>query len=135
MSKREHYNTKKKDIKNNGIKKQKHEFTVKDIYDELKDQVGLTTIYRMIDKLITENILNRYISKDNTTYYQYLKECEEDNHFYLKCDNCGELVHIDCDCIEELSNHIINKHGFKPNKKNIIINGTCERCIRAGGLK
>ena len=82
MSKREHYNTKQKDIIINVIKKQKHEFTVKDIYDELKDQVGLTTIYRMIDKLITENILNRYISKDNTTYYQYLEKCDQKNHFY-----------------------------------------------------
>lgn len=130
MSRSEYYNTKQKDIIINAIKMQKHEFTIKDIYDELKGKVGLTTIYRMVDKLIDENIINRYISKDNTTYYQYLKECEEENHFYLKCDKCGELIHIDCDCIEDLSNHIIKKHRFKLNKKNIIISGICEKCIK-----
>ena len=130
MSRSEYYKTKQKVIIINAIKMQKHEFTIKDIYDELKGKVGLTTIYRMVDKLIDENIINRYISKDNTTYYQYLKECEEENHFYLKCDKCGELIHIDCDCIEDLSNHIIKKHRFKLNKKNIIISGICEKCIK-----
>ena len=101
---------------------------IKDIYKELKGKVGLTTIYRLIDKLVEENKLNKTISSDNTTYYQYLEECNHSNHFYLKCDNCGNLVHVDCDCIEELTSHITKKHKFTPNKKHIIINGLCNKC-------
>ena len=130
MSRMETYNTKQKDLILKIIKKQQKEFTIKDIYNELNKKVGLTTIYRLVDKLIDENILNKYISRDNITHYQYLKECEEENHFYLKCDKCGELVHIDCDCIGDLSNHIIKKHKFKPNKDHIIITGYCEKCFR-----
>lgn len=123
------YKTKQKDIILDIIKEQKHEFTIKDIYEPIKDKVGLTTIYRLVDKLVDDKKLNKTISNDNITYYQYLEECDEENHFYLKCDKCGTLIHIDCDCIEELNNHIFRNHKFKPNKDHIIIDGLCNKCL------
>ena len=123
------YKTQQKDIILDIIKRQKHEFTIKDIHESIKDEVGLTTIYRLVDKLVEEKRLNKTISSDNTTYYQYLEECSKENHFYLKCDKCGTLIHVDCDCIEELTNHIHKDHKFIPSKENIIINGLCSKCI------
>ena len=127
---RNEYITKQKDIINDLIKNKKTEFTIKEIYNDLNKKIGLTTIYRLVDKLIEEKKLNKTISKDNTTYYQYLEECNEENHFYLKCENCGNLEHVDCDCIEDLTNHILKKHKFKLNKDHIIINGICKKCIK-----
>ena len=121
------YNTKQKDLILNVIKKEKKEFTIKDIYSKL-DGIGLTTIYRLVDKLVDEGRISKTIGKDNQTYYQYLEECNEDNHFYLKCDNCGSMIHIDCDCIGDLSKHISDEHNFKLNENNIIINGICKKC-------
>lgn len=128
----DNYTTKQKDLILDIIKKKNKEFTIKEIYNELDKKVGLTTIYRLVDKLVDNNTLNKYIGKDNTTYYQYLESCEHENHFYLKCTNCGEMIHIDCDCISELSNHIYNDHKFKLNREHIIINGTCEKCTKGG---
>lgn len=127
MTRSNHYETKQKDIIINCIKKHK-EFTINDIYEELKGQVGLTTIYRKVDSLVEDNKVKKYIGKDNITYYQYLCECDKDNHFYLKCDKCGTLEHVDCDCINELSEHINKNHEFKINKQNIVINGVCKNC-------
>jgi len=132
VAKSQSYNTKQKDIILNVIKHQKQEFTIKDIYNKVKDKTGLTTIYRLTDKLVHDGRLSKYIGNDNNTYYQYLDECNEENHFYLKCEYCGDIVHIDCDCIGDLSNHIFAKHKFKPNKEHIIINGVCEKCIKKG---
>ena len=132
MARSESYNTKQKDIILNAIKHQRQEFTINNIYNQVKDKAGLTTIYRLVDKLFLDGRLSKFIGKDNTTYYQYLEECNEDNHFYLKCEHCGDIVHIDCDCIEDLSCHIFKKHKFKPNKEHIIINGVCEKCIKKG---
>lgn len=129
MTKRCEYNTKQKEIIFDVIKKQKHEFTIKDIYNEISDRTGLTTIYRLVDKLVEDGILNKNISIENITYYYYLGDCNKDNHFYLKCDKCGNMSHIDCDCIGNISSHILKKHGFRPSKKKIIINGTCEKCL------
>ena len=126
---KETYKTKQKNIILDIIKNQDNSFTIKDIYEKVKDKVGLTTIYRLIDKLVEENKLNKTISSDNTTYYQYLSDCDEENHFYLKCERCGNITHIDCDCIKELTSHITKHHKFRPNKDHIIIDGICSRCI------
>lgn len=122
------YSTKQKDLILNVIKSKCKDFTIKDIYDEVKDSAGLTTIYRLIDKLVDEGLVNKSLSKDNITYYEYLGECNKVNHFYLKCEKCKEIEHIDCDCILKLYDHINNKHNFKLKKENIIINGICKKC-------
>lgn len=122
------YNTKQKELIMNVIKNIDREFTIKDIYNKLDEKIGLTTIYRFIEKLEDAHCINKYIGKDNVTYYEYLESCDKDNHFYLKCDNCGSLKHIDCDCIEDLTRHIRKDHNFKLNKEHIIINGICEVC-------
>lgn len=126
------YNTKQKDIILDIIKKEKKEFTVKDIYEKVKEKSGLTTIYRLIDKLVREGRLSKNISKDNITYYQYLEECNHENHFYLKCEDCGNMTHVDCDCIEGLTKHIYKEHKFKPSHDHIIINGICNECSKKG---
>ena len=122
------YNTKQKEVILKLIKKQKKEFTIKDIYNYLKDDTSLTTIYRLVDKLLKEGSLSKRIDNMNNTYYQYLEKCSNENHFYLKCDKCGSMLHIDCDCIDELSKHITSEHDFKLNKEHIIINGLCSKC-------
>ena len=128
MTKSVSYNTKQKELILDVIKNQEHEFTIKDIYEKLNKEVGLTTIYRLVDKLIDKRLITKFIN-NNESYYQYFEKCEQDNHFYLKCNKCGYLVHIDCDCIRDLSNHVIKEHNFKISKESIIINGICKNCI------
>ena len=122
------YNTKQKDLILDILKKKNKEFTIKDIYDDLEKKVGLTTIYRFIEKLEKDNLVTKEINENNITYYQYLEKCDEDNHFYLKCEKCKRVKHIDCDCINELYYHIKSEHKFKLNKEKIIINGLCSKC-------
>ena len=122
------YNTKQKNLILDVLKKKNNEFTIKDIYDDLDKKVGLTTIYRFIEKLEKDNLVTKEINEDNITYYQYLEKCDEDNHFYLKCEKCKMVKHIDCDCINELYDHIKSEHKFKLNKEKIIINGLCSKC-------
>lgn len=125
---RKKYKTKQKEIILDNIKKINHEFTIQELYLKLNKEVGLTTIYRLVDKLVSDKVLNKYITSDNKTYYEYLKKCSHENHFYLKCNNCSKLIHIDCDCIKELENHILNNHKFNINHENIVINGICSKC-------
>lgn len=123
---RQSYNTKQKKEILEHIRKKDKQFTIKELYNEL-NYSSLTTIYRVIDKLLDEGYLNKTTDASNT-YYQYLERCDNNNHFYLKCEKCGSLIHIDCDCIEKITNHFLKIHNFVPNKEKIIINGFCERC-------
>ena len=61
MARSESYNTKQKNIIVNVIKHQKQEFTIKDIYNKVKGKTGLTTIYRLTDKLVQDGRLSKYI--------------------------------------------------------------------------
>jgi Fur family ferric uptake transcriptional regulator len=124
------YNTKQKKEIFNVIVNKKNEWTIKEIYEDLNKSIGLTTIYRYIDKLVMEGEVNKNIGKDNITYYQYLEKCNNDNHFYLKCNKCGKIEHVDCDCISDFNNHISKEHKFNMNTNNIIINGICSNCIK-----
>ena len=50
---------------------------------------------------------------NNNTYYEYLAKCDCCNHFYLKCQKCGTLIHVDCDCINDssdYSNSLVNDY-------------------------
>lgn len=125
------YKTKQKDLILNLLKECNDEFSIKDIYDKLQRSCGLTTIYRLVDKLCDEGQIKKIV-KNNSVYYQYLEDCDSDNHFYLKCEKCGMLIHIDCDCIIELQNHIFDEHQFRSTNKNIMINGICNNCLKKG---
>lgn len=124
---RSKYNTKNKEELLKIIKTQKKDFTISDIHKENKN-IGLTTIYRYVDELIEDGRIEKIVDENKKTKYQYLEKCQNKNHFYLKCNTCGRVTHIDCECIEELSNHILNKHHFLTDQKNIIIKGTCQNC-------
>ena len=126
---RNNYSTKQKELILNNVKYYKSEFIVKDLYYKLNKNVGLTTIYRFIDKLVKDGLIIKNIDNNGSIHYQYLEKCEEDNHFYLKCEKCKSVTHVDCDCIKELSNHIKENHCFNLNNK-IIINGICDKCSR-----
>lgn len=131
MHKNNSYNTKQKEIIEHYIKNKVGDFTVKEIYNDLNKEIGLTTIYRMIQKLTDDGVISKSIGADNTTYYCYLETCNKKNHFYLKCEFCGNMIHVDCDCITELSLHILKNHKFKTSENNIIINGICNKCFKA----
>ena len=120
-----HYMTKQKKLLLETIKKNNCEFRIKDL--EEKTHVGLTTVYRFIEEyeklgLIKKLVLNGEI------FYEYFEKCEFDNHFYLKCLNCGKMIHIDCNCIDELRNHINLMHQFSMNMDGIMITGICDQC-------
>ena len=130
--KNEVYNTRQKDIIYNVIKKQDKEFTVKDIYKIVKDNTGLTTVYRFVDKLVDSGVLKKYVGEDNVLYYQYLESCDKSNHFYLRCSKCSRLIHVDCDCVKDLFKHIFDTHKFIPNDTQIVIDGVCNECNEGG---
>ncbi|MBP5445646.1 MAG: transcriptional repressor [Acholeplasmatales bacterium] len=125
------YNTKGKELINSAIKEFSNGFTIKELKDYLNKNnqtVGQTTIYRIIENLENKNIIKKYYDENNVAHYKYVKDCSSDNHFYLKCIKCSKIVHVDCNCINELSAHIHKQHKFLLDTKNIILEGLCSNC-------
>lgn len=107
--------------------------TIKEVerYLNSKQQnVGLTTIYRCVDKLVKENVLKKYIVDNNSSAcFAYQNEsCHEKEHYHLKCDVCNTLYHLDCEVITSFQQHMLEHHGFEINPHRTVYYGTCKNC-------
>jgi len=95
--------------------------------------VGRTTVYRHLDKLTQLGKLRKYnIDGISGACYQYIDDEKDiEKHLLLKCDNCGELIRLDCNVINEIHEHIYQEHTFQVNSAKTVFYGTCESCFKS----
>lgn len=130
------YKTKQKAVildclKNNSDR----EFTVDGLVELLKSEsfaVGRTTVYRYLDYLVKNGDVRKFVS-DSTRqatfqYIEHKHECEE--HMHLKCIKCGKLIHLSCDFMNGVSEHILSHHNFRLDNAKTTLLGICEDCYR-----
>ena len=94
--------------------------------------IGKTTIYRYLDKLTDDGKLRKYLTDGVLgACYQFVgSENFIDAHLHLKCDSCGELLHLECKALDELERHISVKHVFQVNTMKTVLYGKCEDCLQ-----
>jgi Fur family ferric uptake transcriptional regulator len=102
--------------------------------EDAKEAVGQTTIYRHLEKLAAAGKIRKYVLKDGqSACYQYIDSrtnCRE--HFHLKCEVCGGLIHADCDLLDEIAGHLLIDHNFQINMLKTVFYGTCKECLVRG---
>jgi Fur family ferric uptake transcriptional regulator len=93
--------------------------------------IGQTTVYRHLEKLLAQGRIRKYLLSDGeSSCYQYVEggeECRE--HFHLKCEVCGELIHADCELLEKIHRHLMAEHDFQINALKTVLYGTCKKCL------
>ncbi len=109
--------------------------TVSDICDYFSPNdaaIGQTTIYRQLDKLVDEGLVNKYtFDGGSPACFEYTAE---DAHvgvgpcYHCKCVQCGKLIHLHCDDIQELQTHLLEHHGFRMSPVRTVFYGLCETC-------
>lgn len=93
--------------------------------------VGKSTVFRQINELLSEGVLHRYRGDGKQVVYQYSgRDRGCDKHFHLKCTVCGEVVHLDCQHIEKLKEHILKDHDFMVMPPQSVLYGLCGECRR-----
>lgn len=128
------YKTKQREIiLNYMISLEGAHFTVNEIAEYFEKQdiaIGITTIYRHLDRFLTEGIVQKYILDGKLgACFQYIGEGEEDHtHFHLKCEICGQLIHLQCKTLSTFGTHILEEHGFAINPLKTVFYGTCSKC-------
>ena len=102
---------------------------IKSLLDEKGEVVSIATIYRKVDELAKEGLIQKIVF-DNTSKacYQYKSHDDCMDHFHLICEKCGKLIHMDCDEVEHIVNHISKDHNFKVNKSRVSFYGICDEC-------
>ena len=106
-------------------------FTAKEIMDRLKENenpMGSSTVYRFLDEFSSDGTIRKIVGEDNTTKYFYFKPCTDENHFYLECEKCHRMTHIDCRHLKNFAKHLSKKHDFKVSNYSLVITGVCASC-------
>ena len=98
--------------------------------NEAGPAVGVATVYRYLDKLVELGYVRKYILDDKLgACYQYVHNNEDcDEHFHLKCVECGELFHISCDYMQGIDTHVLEHHGFRIDNTKTVLYGKCKSC-------
>lgn len=106
-------------------------FSAKDVCGKVN--CGEATVFRTIAKLTDEGKLKRFVSGGSRecAYYQYNCCNHSEGHIHLKCNKCGQLIHMDCDFIGKLLSHFMDEHNFTVDSGKTVIYGCCKNC--AGG--
>lgn len=109
-------------------------FTAEDLKKHFEEQnitLGTATIYRQLEKLVTEGkVLKYFVDEHSAACFEYLGgNCAEDEqHFHLKCEVCGTLFHLECEELAEIKSHLFKDHGFELNPFRTVLYGTCQNC-------
>lgn len=128
------YKTKQKELLIECLSNNKNiHMTAADISDQLKIQghpLGMSTVYRQLDKLVACGVVRKYIVDENSSAcYQYVGEngecCE---HFHLKCNCCGRLIHTDCTLMKQIAMHMKESHNFEVDLSKTLLYGICSDC-------
>lgn len=92
--------------------------------------IGLATIYRQLEKLVQDGLLRKYTLDGHAgACYQYVgSDTCAGEHYHLKCEGCGQLIHLDCHFVEDMQKHIQDEHGFTVNNNKTVLYGTCGKC-------
>ena len=95
--------------------------------------IGTATVYRQLEKMVDEGIVNKYIiDEGSSACYEYVDDMKHKsgNCYHLKCESCGKLIHLGCEEISSLNEHIMEEHGFRVNPRRTVFYGICEDCLK-----
>jgi Fur family ferric uptake transcriptional regulator len=111
-----------------------HYVTVHQIAQQLEirgESVGLTTIYRQLERLEKEGIVQKIILDGNSgACYQMVKNTHDEGQFLLKCEDCGNIIPMGCSHLGELYDHVRAEHQFQVNPYRTMFYGMCEQCLK-----
>ena len=96
--------------------------TAGDVADYFRKQgsaIGQSTIYRQLESLVDEGIINKYVIDGNSP------TC-----FHCKCEKCGKLIHLHCDELEEIQEHLYAEHRFRMDPLRTVFYGLCDECLQ-----
>lgn len=92
--------------------------------------IGLTTVYRQLERLISEGLVQKYIIDGSSACFSYIGVQDKTHEicFHCKCVECGKLIHLECGEIQHLQEHILDKHDFTLDTTRTVFYGWCNEC-------
>lgn len=122
-------NTKQKQIILSILKNSNKPMSINDIYESVREflpAIAKSTIYRNIDSLIKQDLIDKFYLSDTELFYKIKSDTKEHKH-YIICDNCKKMFDLPTCPISEIQ-HTMAREGFQITDHYIQISGICKDC-------
>lgn len=107
------------------------QFSVEEIVESLCSNANISTssVYRNINGMVEEGIVGRFPAKEGRgSLYQYIGNAACQAHIHMKCEQCGQLFHLDEETMSAIHASVGSVKGFTIDPKKTILYGSCENC-------
>ncbi|SEL75682.1 zinc uptake regulator, Fur family [Blastococcus sp. DSM 46786] len=95
---------------------------------ERGDSVGLATVYRALQALVDDGLVDVLRSGEGEAAY---RRCSPVHHHHLVCRSCGRTVEVADPPVERWAARIAAEHGFADVQHELEVFGTCGSCAAA----
>jgi Fur family transcriptional regulator, ferric uptake regulator len=106
--------------------------SAQDIHADLRavgERVGLTTVYRHLQLLADDGVIDALQTHDGQTVY---RDCPSGtHHHHVVCRRCGASVEVDEPTVERWTARAATTAGFTEVTHTVEIFGVCPACKRA----
>lgn len=96
------------------------------------DPISLATIYRQLDRMVAEGLVVRYAAEPGeSACFEYIgphTEGEGESCFHTRCEVCGKMIHLHCDELTQIQQHILQEHDFQLDPRRTTLYGVCGDC-------
>lgn len=102
--------------------------TAEELYTILKKDhpgIGIATVYRSLDLLSKEKIMNELDFADGYSRYEF---GGQKHHHHLVCLGCGKVVEFSDNLLERVEKSIGEKHDFHIIGHHLKLYGYCSDC-------
>ena len=110
--------------------------TAADVCSYFKEQginVGTTTVYRNLEKMVEQGLVAKYnVDGTSSACFEYIGDHgeEHENCYHCKCEKCGKLIHLQCNEVESLKQHMQQHHDFQMDPHRTVFYGICGECSK-----
>ena len=98
--------------------------------------IGTATVYRHLERMVDEGLVNKYtIDAGSPACFEYVGSQEPacSGCFHCKCEACGKLIHLHCDELAAIQEHLYMEHRFRLDPLRTVFYGLCEECQKSQG--
>lgn len=105
--------------------------TAEEIYELVKKKapdIGIATVYRTISLLEKMNLIFRVDFGSGSVKYEWDRMDMPHRHHHLICLECGEIIEVEEDLLDDTEERISLKHNFLIKDHCVKFYGYCLKC-------
>jgi Fur family ferric uptake transcriptional regulator len=100
------------------------------IFDSLRAshrQVGIASIYRVLELLSSEGFVQRIDLGSGVSRYEPVRS-SGDHHHHLVCDQCGRVEAFEDRALEQAIHRVEEGSGYRVAAHDVVLRGACSDC-------